>query len=155
MTEADYLTRQQEQAKSAIGAVIADMKSAAFSALDVKEWTRQHPWVVSGVAAAAGFAAGMLLTPGKDETFKKFWEEKWESIKDRLTPAPAPETASRLGAPPPPQRSTLGALLSEALKVIGPSLGALLSGVIAGEQVKDEVVQHGGNGHADPMPPPT
>src|SRR5438067_312676 len=99
ISEADYLARQQEQAKAAISGVLSDMKQALAQGVSLREWTREHPWILMGTAAAAGVAAGMLLTPSKEESFKEFFEEKWEQIKDKFTPT-VPEETARTAAPP-------------------------------------------------------
>src|SRR5438094_2527411 len=91
ISEADYLTRQQEHAKAAISGVLSDMKEALAQGVSLREWTREHPWILMGTAAAAGVAAGMLLTPSKEESLKDFFEEKWEQIKDKLTPTVPPD----------------------------------------------------------------
>src|SRR6266568_2806043 len=68
-SEADFLTREQNQAKAAVSAVLADMKRAVAEGADLREWTRQHPLIMAGTATVAGFVAGMLVTPSKKETF--------------------------------------------------------------------------------------
>src|SRR5438046_10644119 len=86
ISEADFLARQQAEAKAAITRVLSDMKQALAQGVSLREWTREHPLILMGTAAAAGVAAGILLTPSKEESFKEFFEEKWEQIKDKLTP---------------------------------------------------------------------
>src|SRR5688500_11675083 len=76
VTEADYITRQADEARAAVTAIIGDMKKALAQGADVKEWTRQYPWVVAGAATVAGFVTAMVVTPSKEETFR----EKWESL---------------------------------------------------------------------------
>src|SRR5258706_14358834 len=74
LTEADFLTREQVQAKAAILAVLADMKHAVAQGADLREWTRQHPLIMAGTATVAGFIAGMLATPVKNVDFQDvFW----------------------------------------------------------------------------------
>jgi len=151
--EADYLTRQQEQAREAIGGVLADMKKALAEGADVREWTRQHPWILTGTATVAGFVAGMLVVPPKKESFKEYFEEKWESFKDAMTPSAtaagvSPEAAPRMAAQPQQQPSMLGGLIREVLKVVGPTIGGLITGAIAGQQQGEQPDGHGGNGNA-------
>ena len=50
--------------------------------MDVREWTRQHPWILTGTATVAGFVAGMLAMPSKQESFKDYFGDKWEAFKE-------------------------------------------------------------------------
>jgi ElaB/YqjD/DUF883 family membrane-anchored ribosome-binding protein len=152
--EADYLTQQQDKAREAMGGVVADMKKALAEGADVREWTRQHPWILAGTATVAGFVAGMLVVPPKQESFKDYFEEKWESFKDAMTPTPpatpagvSPEAAPRAAAQPQ-QPSMLGGLIREVLKVVGPTIGGLITGAIAGQQQGQQADGHDGNGNA-------
>jgi hypothetical protein len=153
VTEAEYVTEQAAQAKAAIGAVIGDMKAAIASSANLREWTRQYPWVVTASAAVAGFAAGMLVTPSKDESFR----EMWESIKDKFTPdlSAKPEVDARTVADQPAQGdkpSWFSVVLREVLKAVGPTIGGMLTGALASQPAEQEGA-HTGNGH-HPQPPP-
>lgn len=126
------------------------MKQAAAQSVNVREWTRQHPWILMGSAAVAGAVVGMLVTPSKEETIKEFFEEKWEAIKDKLTPSPAPEAASR-GAAEPAQgekKSMLGTILQEVLRAAGPAITGLMT-MMANQQGggQDGHGPQNGNGH--------
>lgn len=144
VTEADYVTRQADEARAAITAVVADMKKALVEGADLKEWTRQYPWVVAGAATVGGFLTGMLVTPSKDETFR----EKWEALKDKLTPdvnpqAPPGATARTIADQPQAESpSILAVVIREALKAVGPTIGGLITGALAGQQAAPD-----GNGH--------
>jgi ElaB/YqjD/DUF883 family membrane-anchored ribosome-binding protein len=135
-SEADYLAREQAQASAAITAVLTDMKRAVAQGVDVRAWTRQHPLIMAGTATVAGFVAGMLVTPSKKETFKDFFGDKWEAFKDKMTP-PATATAT-VGNPPPPApqgepTSILGTIIKQAIQVLGPAIGGMVTGAMAGE----------------------
>src|SRR4029079_2903524 len=101
VTEAAYVTEQAEQAKAAIASILGDMKGAVAQSANLKEWTRQYPWIVTASAAVAGVAAAMAVTPSKDESLK----EKWEAFKDKLTPdlSAKPEVNARTVADQPAQ----------------------------------------------------
>jgi hypothetical protein len=149
VTEADYITRQADEARAAISAVVGDMKKAVADAANLKEWTRQYPWVVAGAATVAGFLTGMVVTPSKEETLR----EKWESLKDKLTPdlgAPQPSSATARTIADQPQAespSILAVVLREVLKAVGPTIGGLLTGALAGQQATQDDGHDGGNGH--------
>jgi hypothetical protein len=42
---------------------LRDMRETLKMAADVRSCAKHHPWVVTGLAAAVGFAAGAVLTP--------------------------------------------------------------------------------------------
>jgi hypothetical protein len=89
----------------------------------------------------------MIVTPSKEETFR----EKWESLKDKLTPdlggAPEPSSAATARTiadqPQAENPSILAVLLREALKAVGPTIGGLITGALAGQQQPPD----DGNGH--------
>jgi ElaB/YqjD/DUF883 family membrane-anchored ribosome-binding protein len=145
-SEADYLTKQQAQASAAISAVLTDMKRAVAQGVDVRQWTRQHPLIMAGTATVAGFVAGMLVTPSKKETFKDFFGDKWEAFKEKMTP---PATATATVGNPPPQAaqgepsSILGTIIKQAIQVLGPAIGGMVTGAMAGE------AEGAKNGHPD------
>ena len=146
VTEADYITRQADEARAAISAVVGDMKKAIADSANIKEWTRQYPWVVAGAATVAGFVTGMVVTPSREETFR----EKWESLKDKLTPdvgAPQPSstaTARTIADQPQAESpSILAVVMREVLKAVGPTIGGLITGALAGQQANPD----DGNGH--------
>ena len=121
------------------------MKKALAEGANLKEWTRQYPWVVAGAATVTGFLAAMVVTPSKEETFR----EKWESLKDKLTPdleAPSSDTARTIADQPRAgdNPSIMAVVLREALKAVGPTIGGLITGALAGQNA---VTDDGGNGH--------
>jgi len=158
VTEAAYVTEQAEQAKAAIASVLGDMKGAIAQSVNLKEWTRQYPWITTASAAVAGFVAAMAVTPSKDESLK----EKWEAFKDKLTPdlsAKQPEVNARTVADQPAQDdnpSWFSVVLREVLKAVGPTIGGMLTGALAGQPAQDEDAHSGNGHHPQPAgPPPT
>jgi hypothetical protein len=149
VNEADYITREAELAKAAISGVIKDMKQALAQGTDVREWTRQHPLIVTGSAIAAGFIAGMLVTPTKEDTYKNFFEEKWEYLRDKFTPPTTATAAVGTEAPPKPVQEEKGSVVStiirEAIKAIGPTIGGLITAALASQQPDPSPAQ--GDGH--------
>src|SRR5258706_1085239 len=80
LTEAQYLEKQAAEARAAIEKVVGDIKRALGSTVDPRQWTKQYPWIATGTAIGAGFAAGYFLTPrDRDEA-----EEMWEKIKEKF-----------------------------------------------------------------------
>jgi ElaB/YqjD/DUF883 family membrane-anchored ribosome-binding protein len=146
VNEADYLTRQADEARAALTAVVADMKQALADGANVKEWTRQHPWILTSGAAVAGFVAGMLVTPSKESSYKQMWE----SLKDKLTPetdepATTAATARTIADQPQAEKpSIVAVVLREVLKAVGPTIGGLITGALAGQPDSPPTQ---GNGH--------
>jgi len=145
LSEADFLAQQQTQARAAISDTLADMKHALAQGVNVREWTRQHPWILMGTAAIAGGVVAALLTPSKEESFKEFFEEKWEKFKDKMTPdVSQTATSERISSKPPEEKSSiLGSVLKETMKAVGPMLAGLITSMTAQGQDQD----HSGNGH--------
>ena len=166
-SEADFISRQQDEARAAIDNVVTDMKRALAQAGDIRQWTRSYPWITTAGAVVAGFFAGMALTPPKDESAKEFFEKKWESMKDRFAPAAESQEAQAAAEKGPKQKSAsaLGVILREVLKAVGPTIGGLVTGAVAGQQAQDTAEQAaagnghggaaGGHGAGSTYPPPT
>jgi len=154
-SEADFIAEQQEHARAAISQTIVDMKQAVVQSVDVAEWTRQHPWILMGAAAAVGVVAGRLITPSKEEKLTEFFEEKWEKIKDKFTPAAPAEAAARSVADAPAEKpSFVGSVLKETMKTVGPMLLGLITSYMEQQHNKDEANNgHHGNGkHTEDEP---
>lgn len=106
-----------------------------------------------GSAAVVGTLLGRLITPPKDEKFKEFFEEKWEKMKDRFTPATPAETSSRSAAGPQAEKpSMFGSILRESMKAVGPALVGLITTMMDKQGAGDEPENgHEGNGnHGQP-----
>ena len=61
LSEAEYLEREANQAKAAIDKTMEELKQSLSTAADLRLWAEHHPWLVVGVAAAAGFTAGSAI----------------------------------------------------------------------------------------------
>jgi gas vesicle protein len=147
-SEADFISAQQNQARAAITQTIADMKHALAEGVDLREWTRQHPWILMGTAAVAGAVAGMLVTPSKDEKLKDFFEAKWEKMKEKFTPDVPPEAAPRAAAATEEKPSMIGSILKETMKAVGPAVMGLVTSMMEKQASRGEDENgHEGNGH--------
>jgi hypothetical protein len=147
-SEADFISAQQTQARAAITQTIADLKQALAEGVDLREWTRQHPWILMGTAAVAGAVAGMLVTPSKDEKFKEFFEAKWEKMKEKFTPDVPPEAAPRVAPATEEKPSMIGSILKETMKAIGPAVMGLVTSMMEKQAARGEDENgHEGNGH--------
>ena len=131
LTEAQYLEKQAAEARAAIEKVVGDIKRALGSTVDPRQWTKQYPWIATGTAVGAGFAAGYFLTPrDRDEA-----EEMWEKIKEKFASIGKPEENAVVvepvtGAPAQQQSSLLGTIVREAIKSVGPLITTLVGGAM-------------------------
>ena len=69
-TESEYLQRQAEDARRAIGETLANMRATLNNAADIKAWARQYPWPSVSAAAAIGLLAASVLAPGRKSAAK-------------------------------------------------------------------------------------
>jgi len=83
-SEADFLTLQQEHAKTAIGRAVSDLKNAVGRSVDPRPWMKDYPWATLGASAVAGFVAAAMLIPSKEEQALK----RLAAIEKALTPPP-------------------------------------------------------------------
>lgn len=68
--ERDFLADQATDAKAAMAHTLHDIKHSAGKAVNVRLCAGQHPWILIGSAVAAGFAAGIIVTPARPKLFK-------------------------------------------------------------------------------------
>ena len=61
------MTKQAADAKAAIGSVVNDIKRDLQQGIDPRGWMQVAPWTTLGAAAVAGFLAGALTVPSKEE----------------------------------------------------------------------------------------
>lgn len=61
-----FLAQQAADAKTAMQRTLAEMKTTAQEAADVRWWTQQYPWYGVGAAALLGFLAVTKVLPGGD-----------------------------------------------------------------------------------------
>lgn len=70
-SEANFLADQAADAKTAMIHTMRDIKESLGKVADVRLCAQQHPWLVIGSAVAAGFAAGVVVTPAPRKKMKK------------------------------------------------------------------------------------
>jgi len=132
--EADFLTRQADDAKAAIASALADAKAALAEGVDPREWTRRYPMVAIGSAVAAGFVAAVLTIPSKEqqelkklEKIRRAMHPEVDAVKDKAKAAvadAAEEAKAQAG-----KHSFWSTILREAVHMIRP---VLISAMTAG-----------------------
>lgn len=60
-SEQRFLADQAVDARTAMMQTMQEMKATLAKAIDVRTCARQHPWIATGSAVAAGFVAGAVL----------------------------------------------------------------------------------------------
>ena len=108
-----------------------ELKESLKTAADIQLWTRQHPWVAVGVAAAAGFAAATAVTPSPAaEVQEKL--ERLEQYERGRVPSAAASASRRSGSSS--QNSAMNSLLRPlfdmAKVAIQSSIASALAGVV-------------------------
>jgi hypothetical protein len=125
LSEADFLAREAEQARAAITNTMEELKKNLGSAADLRAWAQHHPWLVVGVAAAAGFAAGSAICSiGSDD--------------QRAEPPPQPVAGSAQPRRPTMWGSLMSPLFELAKVTIQSSLAAAAAGTAASNGVQSE-----------------
>src|SRR3954462_1853514 len=66
-SEAAFLLRQAAEAKAAIAQTAKDMGANLGHAVDVRLWTKDHPWSMLAAAVVGGFAAAAALVPSEEQ----------------------------------------------------------------------------------------
>jgi hypothetical protein len=61
-SEKCFLADQAADARTAMMQTLQEMKETLAQAADVRTCARQHPWIATGSAAAAGFVAGAVVS---------------------------------------------------------------------------------------------
>lgn len=137
MREAEFLHQQGEEAKAAMRATLQSMGHEAFEIVDPRRLTREHPWRLLAVAAAAGFVASKLVKPEP--------------------PSEPGETREPLKTPPPKKIFKLSKILGiarEIMTVARPILEAIWAAALSaadGQTNGEHLSQTPTN---DPPPPP-
>ena len=67
LPEQEFLAQQVADAQAAIEQTLNDLRQSLKTAVDLRLWTRQHPWACVGMAAAAGFAAAHAVATSSHE----------------------------------------------------------------------------------------
>ncbi len=152
-SEAAFLRRQAAQAKAAIAQTAKDMGTNLGHAIDVRLWTKDHPWSMIAAAVVGGFAAAATLVPSEEQQalskLRKIEEalhldalgEKAE--KKAKTTAEADGKAKPAAAEP---KGIMATLMREAMSLVRPILSSAIAGAV-GSQVAAQQGQGAGNGH--------
>jgi hypothetical protein len=84
MNEEQFLNQECKQASSAIKASAKALQQEALEIIDPRRLTREHPWKLVAVAAAAGFVTSKLFT-SEDQPLKPERSDKPPDRKKKVT----------------------------------------------------------------------
>jgi hypothetical protein len=121
LTEAEILAHEADLAKTAIGNVLAELKTNVAKAGDIKLWAHHYPWMTLGVAAATGFTLATVAASSGAEASETEGEE---AARQRLVreAAKSPYNSADIGKKPKLGDSLLGSLFSLARTALEASL---------------------------------
>lgn len=134
LTEAQYLDRQAQQAKDAMGQVIDQIKVLAKDASNPRPYVEQYPWISMGASAVLGFLAGSAITPARGQT-----------LGDRLSNL---MPAGREGAKP---KSSMRYITTPLIRMARTAFISALTGITAAKVAdKAQTPAHPPHAHAGP-----
>ena len=128
-SESEFLARQAEEAKNAIGNVIDRLKDDLAKSADPRLWTKEYPWASVAAALVGGFVAASLTVPSKEQQALK----RLERIERALHPE---REACSNGTPEQPaakDHGILGNILNTAIGTIQPIIMSAITGAITGK----------------------
>ena len=96
-----------------------DIKLRLGQGIDPLAWTKEHPWMALGAAAAAGFVATAAIVPSKEQQALN----KLSRIERALNPPPERSN----GDSKQEKGGLLGSILHEAIGVLRPVLMGLMT----------------------------
>ena len=91
--EGEFLTDQARAAREAIGETMASLKHHLKRAADPRSWIQEHPIASLASSMGIGFAAGVAVTPTRDQTIR----DKYYQIVSTLK-GPAGEKVEKVEA---------------------------------------------------------
>jgi len=153
LSEADFLTAQQANAKAAIARTLREVKADLANAANLRQVHEQHPWMTTAGAAVAGFVAATLLVPSKEETaLKKLarWEKALRAAEGRTeSQATAAVSSDGDGKPQVKQekKGLLASIATELIRTVGPGIASALTAGMAAKGATDQAEARG-NGYS-------
>lgn len=149
--ESEFLARQAADAKAAISRVLTDFKTHLARSADVRVWTKDHPWMMVGSAAAAGFFAAISLVPSKEEQALKELAKINRAIAPRIATLENADGQENAQAVADKRRSFLSGLGKEVLSAVKPILMSAITAGVAAKAVKPDQSEQYSPAEQSPM----
>jgi hypothetical protein len=143
LTEADYLQQRAAEAQQALSRAAQLLGDNLKQGINPAAWTEQHPWIMVGSAAVAGFAVTMLI-PSKEQRQEKRVLKRLAAIERAVAPRPV-VSADGHDENNPAKHGVFKGLLNEALKAVRPAIMSAITAGISAKAVSD---------NDEPQPPP-
>jgi hypothetical protein len=150
LTEAQYLHLQAANAKAAIKETLTDFGRSMGGVVDPRALTGEHPWLALAGAAVAGFAAGAVLMPSKEQRALKRLAEFERALglrppkRDTGTDSQSSDDTTATGKPV--KKGLLASLAGDLIRSVGPALASALTAGMATEATEQAQSNVGGNG---------
>src|SRR5687767_7894931 len=126
LSEAEFLVKQQADAKKAISRTVDELKRDLVKAADPRAWMQVHPWATLVATTVAGFAAAAATIPSKEQQALS----RLEKIEEALDAA---ERGRVDGDGHARKSSKRGALGGYAFRLLQPMIISTLTGFISGK----------------------
>ena len=132
ITEGQFIADEAKKSVEAIQKSLADLKQEFGSAADPRAWTQAYPLAALGVAAVAGLAAGLVVTPTRRDALLAKLQTRYQARLQELEEHASkidPDHAKKPKAAPKPSSpgSFWGTVLHEAFILAKP----VITGVLA------------------------
>jgi hypothetical protein len=126
--ELDYLAAEARDARIAMRTSLLDLKTALLTKADPRGFTREHPRIAVGLAAAVGIAAGAALgarrVRGKTSATAHSVPPAAESSATAAESSTPDETSHGAGRRPGPARAARGMFVTWIVGAIQGALGS-------------------------------
>jgi hypothetical protein len=93
LSEADFLQQKISETTVAIRHTVDELKASVPGAVDVTAWTRRYPWAAVAAAAATGFVAAKIVSPGKQPVTNGAPYVLPTNVQPVAAPQPAPQSS--------------------------------------------------------------
>jgi hypothetical protein len=140
-SDADFLSRQAEEAMAAIKRTLTEMKGELAEGVNPVEWAREYPWLTLGASAVAGFVATSMLVPSKEEqALRKLARIERALNPERHRREPAKHEDNNGNGKADHAEAGGGGMMSmlarELIKTLRPALVSLITAGVAGKVAK-------------------
>jgi len=132
-TESQFLQQQADEAQRAISRTISLLGTNAGHGVDPRVWTRAHPIVALGAAAAGGFLAVNLMPSAQQRELRKSLRKSFDELKQEIA-GDAAKAGSNGHHDVPKKAGLLSQVMHELMIIVRPAIITAISTAIAGNR---------------------
>jgi hypothetical protein len=136
LSEAEYIQQRAEEAQKALSRTAKLLGENLTRSINPAAWTEQHPWIMVGSAAAAGFLATFLI-PSKEQREEKRIIRRLAAIERAVAPRPV-VSGQKHDEDNPAKNGIFKGFLNEALKAVRPAIMSAITAGISAKAVTDD-----------------